>query len=93
MYAFDAKHQKVYFVIFSAVMEALSTVSALVGKLFITGSFNLVYALTGEVFPTMIRNQAFGGCNFIARLGAVSAPYIFYLGTAIFSTLPFQCLQ
>jgi len=62
------------------VMEALSTASALIGKLFITGSFNLIYAITGEVFPTMIRNQAFGGCNFLARLGTISAPYVFYLG-------------
>ena len=61
-------------------MTLLGTASALVGKLFITGSFNIIYALTGEVFPTMIRNQAYGACSFIARVGAVSAPYVFYAG-------------
>lgn len=39
----------------------------------------IVYLLTIEVFPTVIRNIAMGGCSVMARVGAVVGPQLLYL--------------
>ena len=60
------------------------TIITLVGKLFICGAYSTLYAITGEYFPTMIRNQAIGACSFNSRISGIAAPYLFYLGKCIY---------
>ena len=46
----------------------------------LSGSFNVNYAYTGEVFPTLIRNQAYGSCSFVSRIAAVLTPFLIHIG-------------
>lgn len=39
----------------------------------------IVYLLPIEIFPTVIRNIAMGGCSIMARIGAVLGPQLLYL--------------
>ncbi|KAG8008531.1 Solute carrier family 22 member 5 [Nibea albiflora] len=52
----------------------------LLGKFGITSSFCVVYAVTSELFPTVIRNTAMGCCSMAARIGTIISPFIIYLG-------------
>jgi MFS transporter, OCT family, solute carrier family 22 (organic cation transporter), member 4/5 len=54
----------------------LVTVIALIGKFSISLTFNGIYIITAETYPTFIRNTAVSVAQFIARFGAVIAPYI-----------------
>jgi OCT family organic cation transporter-like MFS transporter 4/5 len=49
---------------------------ALVGKLFASGSFSVIYMFTAEIYPTNIRNTAVGTFSMTARVGGIAAPYI-----------------
>lgn len=42
----------------------------------------IVYLLAIEVFPTVIRNIAMGGCSVMARIGSVVGPQLLYLVSA-----------
>ncbi|XP_030649522.1 solute carrier family 22 member 5-like [Chanos chanos] len=53
----------------------------MVGKFGITAAFCVVYAVTSELFPTVIRNMAMGTCSMAARIGTIISPFIIYLGT------------
>uniref|UniRef100_A0A3B5AG31 Solute carrier family 22 member 5-like n=1 Tax=Stegastes partitus TaxID=144197 RepID=A0A3B5AG31_9TELE len=55
----------------------------LVGKFGITSAFCVVYAVTSELFPTVIRNTAMGCCSMAARIGTIIAPFIIYLGNYV----------
>ncbi|KAL8570518.1 hypothetical protein ACOMHN_008875 [Nucella lapillus] len=57
-------------------METLIIVLAMVGKFGITASYNIVYLLAAEVFPTVIRNVEMGACSVSARMGGILAPFI-----------------
>ncbi|XP_031439089.1 solute carrier family 22 member 4-like [Clupea harengus] len=52
----------------------------MVGKFGITTAFCVVYAVTAELFPTVIRNMAMGTCSMAARIGTIISPFIIYLG-------------
>jgi MFS transporter, OCT family, solute carrier family 22 (organic cation transporter), member 4/5 len=54
----------------------LITVIALIGKFTISLTYNGIYIITAETYPTFIRNTAVSVSQFIARFGAVIAPYI-----------------
>lgn len=54
----------------------LITLLALVGKFTISLTYNGIYIITAETYPTFIRNTAVSVSQFIARFGAVIAPYI-----------------
>lgn len=48
----------------------------LVTKAAITSCYAVIYTVTPELFPTVIRNTAMGCCSTIARIGAITASYI-----------------
>ncbi|KAK6167507.1 hypothetical protein SNE40_021513 [Patella caerulea] len=52
-----------------------ATVFSLIGKLGISGSFNVIFIYTPEVFPTNIRNISFGTASTAARIGGMLAPF------------------
>lgn len=51
-------------------------VLVIVGKMSLTGVYAVIYVVTPEVFPTVIRSTAMGICSMIARVGATAASYI-----------------
>ncbi|XP_063078493.1 organic cation/carnitine transporter 2-like [Engraulis encrasicolus] len=53
----------------------------MVGKFGITTAFCVVYAVTSELFPTVVRNMAMGTCSMSARIGTIISPFIIYLGS------------
>ncbi|XP_022618021.1 solute carrier family 22 member 5-like [Seriola dumerili] len=55
----------------------------MLGKFGITSAFCVVYAVTSELFPTVIRNSAMGCCSMAARIGTIISPFILYLGQYI----------
>ncbi|XP_076815303.1 organic cation transporter protein-like isoform X1 [Clavelina lepadiformis] len=55
----------------------------MIGKLFASGCFSLLYTFTGELFPTLLRTQSYGICSFAARCAGVIVPYLLYLGNHI----------
>ncbi|XP_055959323.1 organic cation transporter-like protein isoform X2 [Patella vulgata] len=62
--------------------EAVSisaTIFSLIGKLGITGSFNVVFVYTPEIFPTNVRNITIGTASTAARIGGMLAPFSNYL--------------
>jgi len=50
------------------------------GKFFISISFLIIYIFTGDFFPTLVRNQAYGAASFSGRIGGIVTPYFLYLG-------------
>lgn len=49
---------------------------AMLGKLCITASYAIIYVLTAEIFPTVVRNVGVGSSSMVARMGGALAPYI-----------------
>uniref|UniRef100_A0A673L6Q4 Solute carrier family 22 member 4 n=1 Tax=Sinocyclocheilus rhinocerous TaxID=307959 RepID=A0A673L6Q4_9TELE len=47
----------------------LATLLEMLGKLGVTAAFCVVYAVTSELFPTVVRNMAMGTCSMTARIG------------------------
>ncbi|XP_073955194.1 organic cation transporter protein isoform X2 [Choristoneura fumiferana] len=54
----------------------VSTVIVIVGKLFIAGSFAIIYNYSAELFPTVVRNSALGLGSMCARLSGALTPLI-----------------
>nr|XP_057943141.1 organic cation/carnitine transporter 2-like [Doryrhamphus excisus] len=52
----------------------------MLGKFGVTSAFCVVYTVTSELFPTVIRNTAMGCCSMAARVGTIISPFIIYLG-------------
>ena len=50
------------------------------GKLFASGTAAIVYVFAGDFFPTLLRNQSYGASNLPARIVAMCAPFLLYLG-------------
>jgi hypothetical protein len=48
----------------------------MVGKLGISGAFSSIYLMTGELFPTNIRNCGLGCSSNAGRVGSAVSPYI-----------------
>lgn len=69
--------------VFADLME-LATLLEMLGKLGVTAAFCVVYAVTSELFPTVVRNMAMGTCSMTARIGSIVSPFIIYLGTSQF---------
>ncbi|XP_077596524.1 solute carrier family 22 member 4 [Stigmatopora nigra] len=60
----------------------------MLGKFGVTAAFCVVYAVTSELFPTVIRNTAMGCCSMAARIGTIISPFIIYLGQ-YYKSLPY----
>ncbi|XP_063826789.1 organic cation transporter protein [Ostrinia nubilalis] len=56
--------------------STLSTAIVIAGKLFIAGSFAIIYNYSAELFPTVIRNSALGLGSMCARLSGALTPLI-----------------
>ncbi|XP_041979923.1 organic cation transporter protein isoform X1 [Aricia agestis] len=61
---------------FIASGTILSTVIVVAGKLFIAGSFAIIYNYSAELFPTVVRNSAMGLGSMCARLSGALTPLI-----------------
>lgn len=56
--------------------KSLLTVLLFVARGSISGVFNAIYVYTPEVYPTTLRAVGVGMCSGIARIGAMSTPFV-----------------
>lgn len=56
--------------------SAVATAIVIAGKLFIAGSFAIIYNYSAELFPTVVRNSAMGLGSMCARLSGALTPLI-----------------
>ncbi|XP_075974991.1 organic cation transporter protein isoform X1 [Anticarsia gemmatalis] len=56
--------------------STISTGIVIAGKLFIAGSFAIIYNYSAELFPTVVRNSAMGLGSMCARLSGALTPLI-----------------
>lgn len=56
--------------------STVSTAIVIAGKLFIAGSFAIIYNYSAELFPTVVRNSAMGLGSMCARLSGALTPLI-----------------
>ncbi|KAK3766839.1 hypothetical protein RRG08_051983 [Elysia crispata] len=61
----------------------LVTGFALTGRMFSSGAYAILYLMSAELFPTVVRNSAIGTCNVFESLGGIISPYIADLGLIV----------
>ena len=61
----------------------------MMGKMFITISFDGVFLWSAELYPTSIRSQGFGFLRITSRIGAAAAPWIAKAVKVFHPSLPF----
>ncbi|XP_071153913.1 organic cation transporter-like protein [Mytilus edulis] len=64
-------------------LQWLTIMLAMVGKLCVSTAFFLIYVITAEIFPTIIRATAFSFCDMGGRIGSISSSYIGKLGVLV----------
>ncbi|XP_064207837.1 solute carrier family 22 member 6 [Anguilla rostrata] len=64
-------------------MQVVRTTLAVLGKGCLAASFSCCYLYSGELFPTIIRQNGMGWVSMMARLGAMVAPLILIPGEAL----------
>ncbi|XP_063058342.1 solute carrier family 22 member 4 [Engraulis encrasicolus] len=69
-------------------MSSIAIALEMMGKFGVTAAFAIVYAVTAELYPTVLRNTALGTCSMASRVGSISAPYFVYLG-GVSKSLPY----
>ncbi|XP_030010419.1 solute carrier family 22 member 4-like [Sphaeramia orbicularis] len=69
-------------------LPAVGVFLEMLGKFGITSAFCVVYAVSSEHFPTVIRNTAMGCCSMAARVGSIVSPFIIYL-SKFYKALPY----
>ncbi|XP_076606774.1 solute carrier family 22 member 6 [Chaetodon auriga] len=67
-------------VLVPADKQTLRTCLAVLGKGCLAASFNCCYLYTGELFPTIIRQNGMGFVSMMARVGAMVAPMVLLTG-------------
>ena len=50
------------------------------GKMFISGSFAIMYVFVGDFFPTLLRTQSYGATSFPSRVSTMLVPFLLYAG-------------
>lgn len=75
-------NKKILFVFFLGYYH-YSTYFAFFGKFCITFSFNLLYTITSEFYPTFMRNSMTSLLIAIGRFGSISSTYIHVLGDSL----------
>ncbi|KAK3097599.1 hypothetical protein FSP39_011292 [Pinctada imbricata] len=60
-------------------LEWMIVLLALIGKLFISAAFGMIFVYTGEIFPTVVRSFTLGSCTIFARIGGICSPYLYEL--------------
>lgn len=72
----------IHFSVFCFILDfpAVAVLLEMLGKFGVTAAFCIVYAVSSELFPTVIRNTAMGCCSMAARVGTIISPFIIYLG-------------
>nr|XP_057936572.1 solute carrier family 22 member 7-like [Doryrhamphus excisus] len=56
-------------ILIPAKYAAFRTTVAALGKMFSEAAFTVLYLYTAELYPTVMRQNGFGCCSFLARLG------------------------
>ncbi|XP_013419747.1 organic cation transporter protein-like, partial [Lingula anatina] len=69
-------------------MQWLTVTLALLGKMEISTTFAVIYMVTSEIYPTVIRHVSLSFHSSIGRLGGLLAPQILLLET-VYKPLPF----
>lgn len=67
---------------------AIGVFLEMLGKFGFTAAFCIIYTVSSELFPTVIRNTGMGCCSMAARLGTIISPFIIYLGQ-VYKELPY----
>lgn len=70
------------------VLPEYSFILSMIGKLFITGAYSLLYLLCSELFPTCVRSRGLNMASFLGRLGAIIAPFIVDLMAVTYTWAP-----
>ncbi|XP_031432738.1 solute carrier family 22 member 5-like [Clupea harengus] len=69
-------------------MSSIAITLEMLGKFGVAAATDIVYAVTAELYPTVLRNTALGTCSMASRVGSISAPYFLYLGN-YYKSLPY----
>ncbi|XP_066501590.1 organic cation/carnitine transporter 2-like isoform X2 [Hoplias malabaricus] len=65
-------------------LPSLAVALEMFGKFGIAIGTALMFAYTGELYPTVLRNTAVGSCAMVSRVGSAIAPYFIHLTTTLF---------
>ncbi|XP_076836358.1 organic cation/carnitine transporter 2-like isoform X2 [Brachyhypopomus gauderio] len=60
-------------------LPSLSVALEMTGKFGLAMGTALMFAYTGELYPTVLRNTAVGSCAMVSRVGSAIAPYFIHL--------------
>ena len=61
----------------------LMVACVMLGKMAVTAAFGVVFIVTGELYPTVIRSSGISFSSCVARFGAAAAPYIASAGKLV----------
>uniref|UniRef100_A0A8C4R3U7 SV2 related protein n=1 Tax=Eptatretus burgeri TaxID=7764 RepID=A0A8C4R3U7_EPTBU len=73
----------------ACVNRTATTVLLFIARAMISGSFQILYVYTTEVFPTMTRAIAVGMCSSCGRVGIISTPFVAQVLIHMFSIYTF----
>ena len=73
----------------SKALEKATLVVALVGKIFASSCFGLLYLWSFELFPTVVRSQGIVVCQIAGRIGSAAAPFLATNLSLVNKALPF----
>jgi hypothetical protein len=83
----DWKSNSIY-LIFKLYLKII--IQICIFKFCASASYAIIYLYSSELFPTSIRNSCMGSCSMMARIGAITAPFIIGLADSLSSpSLPF----
>lgn len=63
-----------------SVNAAAVTILILISKTTVTAAFDLIYVITSEVSPTLVRSTSLGVASMCARIGGIAMPFLMLAG-------------